>query len=193
MNYHGFWVPLATRATPTKMNYEINKRLTHDLQVLKKELTEKLPLDIVARWKRDRGSVGLRVAGMKERTMKLVNYKKFNSESLTGLTYLIVLIFLTLPTAAFSEDVPVVTQHQAHIGGKLLKYAAEAGRIAICDVETGEPHGYMFYTAYRIPSASGPRPVTFVWNGGPGADSALLHFSIVGPKLAAERTPCRQS
>ena len=65
-----------------------------------------------------------------------------------------------------------------------MKYSAEVGRIAICDVETGEPHGYMFYTAYRMPSSSGPRPVTFVWNGGPGADSSLLHFSIVGPKLA---------
>jgi len=116
--------------------------------------------------------------------MKWVNCTKYNSESLTGLTYLIVLIFLTLPTAALSEEVPVVTQQQAQIGGKLLKYTAEVGRIAICDVETGEPHGYMFYTAYRMPSSGGPRPITFVWNGGPGAESALLHFSIVGPKLA---------
>jgi carboxypeptidase C (cathepsin A) len=87
-------------------------------------------------------------------------------------------------SAARSEEQPVTTQQQAEIGGKLVKYTAEVGRIAICDVETGEPHGYMFYTAYLVRTSGRPRPVTFVWNGGPGADSALLHFSVAGPKLA---------
>jgi carboxypeptidase C (cathepsin A) len=89
-----------------------------------------------------------------------------------------------ISASAHAEGAPVITEHQAQIGGKLLKYTAETGRIAICDVETGEPHGYMFYTAYRVPTVGPPRPVTFVWNGGPGADSSLLHFSLVGPKLA---------
>ena len=77
---------------------------------------------------------------------------------------------------------PVITRHQILSGGKAVRYAAEAGRIAIRDVETGQPHGYMFYTAYRL-SGKTRRPVTFIWNGGPGADSALLHFSVAGPKL----------
>jgi carboxypeptidase C (cathepsin A) len=81
------------------------------------------------------------------------------------------------------ENSPVVTQQEARIAGKVLKYTAETGRTAIRDVETGEPHGFMFYTAYRIAPQGMPRPLTFVWNGGPGADSALLHFSAVGPKL----------
>ena len=50
-------------------------------------------------------------------------------------------------------------------------------------METGEPHAYMFYTSYRLPPGKARRPVTFIWNGGPGADSALLHFSVAGPKL----------
>jgi carboxypeptidase C (cathepsin A) len=87
-----------------------------------------------------------------------------------------------LPAAQLDEP-PVITQHSAQIGGKLLRYTAEAGRTAIRDVETGEPHGFMFYTAYRISSSGERRPVTFVWNGGPGADSSLLHFSVVGPKI----------
>ena len=81
------------------------------------------------------------------------------------------------------ERAPVVTKHQISIGGKSLAYTAEVGRIAIRDVETGEPHGYMFYTAYRMPSTNNkPRPVTFIWNGGPGWPSLPLHFEVAGPK-----------
>lgn len=116
--------------------------------------------------------------------MKFVNRKNRNNNNLILLLSAAMLIILSLPMAAREDDEPVVTQQQAQIAGKVLKYTAEAGRIAICDVETGEPHGYMFYTAYRVPSSGAARPVTFVWNGGPGADSSLLHFSVVGPKLA---------
>lgn len=82
------------------------------------------------------------------------------------------------------EGPAVITHHRIEAGGKLLQYTAEAGRIAIRDVETGEPHGYIFYVAYRVPSAGKPRPVTFVWNGGPGSSSTLLHFFVAGPKRA---------
>ena len=84
------------------------------------------------------------------------------------------------------EIPPVNTRHQIAIKGKPLAYTAEAGRIAIRDVETGEPHAYMFYTAYRVPSTGKPRPVTFIWNGGPGWPSLPLHFEVAGP-LRGER------
>ena len=77
---------------------------------------------------------------------------------------------------------PVITTHEVRVGGTELAYSAEVGRIAIRDVATGEPHGYMFYTAYRA-NGAGKRPVMFVWDGGPGAPSAWLHFDIAGPKL----------
>ena len=83
--------------------------------------------------------------------------------------------------ARFGEPV-VQTEHQIHIGGKALDYTAETGRVAIRHVETGEPHGHMFYIAYRVAPSTGPRPLTFVWNGGPGSNSALLHFEAAGPK-----------
>jgi hypothetical protein len=44
----------------------------------------------------------------------------------------------------------------------------------------------MFYTAYRAvrqQAGQAKRPVMFVWDGGPGAPSAWLHFDIAGPKL----------
>jgi len=91
-------------------------------------------------------------------------------------------LFLT-GALSVNEEPPVVTNHTLAIHGTTLKYTAELGRIAIRDVETGEPHGYMFYAAYRVPSPRDPRPVTFLWNGGPGAPSTLLHFSVGGPKL----------
>lgn len=86
--------------------------------------------------------------------------------------------------AGAREEPVVVSQHQIEADGKPLKYGAETGRIAIRDVETGEPHGYIFYIAYRVLPSGKPRPVTFVWNGGPGANSSLLHFEVVGPKRA---------
>jgi len=83
----------------------------------------------------------------------------------------------------FSLSGPIVTQHHVVVNGESLAYNAEVGRIAIRDVETGVAHGYMFYTAYSLPSADKPRPVMFIWNGGPGANSSTLHFRAAGPKL----------
>ncbi len=89
-----------------------------------------------------------------------------------------------------ADDAPIVTQHEALVDGRELAYTAEAGRIAIRDVETGEPHGYMFYTAYRAArqqDSQARRPVMFVWDGGPGAPSAWLHFDVAGPKVLRGR------
>lgn len=99
-----------------------------------------------------------------------------------------IVLVASLPAVCAAESLPhppdrIVTGHRLRIDGKRLDYQAETGRLAIRDVETGEPHGYVFYTAYRVPTAVAPRPVTFVWNGGPGADSSTLHFHVVGPKL----------
>lgn len=106
---------------------------------------------------------------------------------ITNLIILTAAAFLVyaIPLVAQSQDEPVViTEHRIEAGGKPLEYTAETGRIAIRDVETGEPHGFMFYIAYRVPSSNGPRPVSFIWNGGPGANSSLLHFYVAGPKRA---------
>lgn len=84
--------------------------------------------------------------------------------------------------AARADEPVAVTQQQMRAGGTALAYATEVGRIPIADVATGEPHGFMGYIAYRIPSKDGtPRPLTFVWNGGPGSNSTTLHFEVVGP------------
>ncbi len=90
---------------------------------------------------------------------------------------------LLLAGAALSDESPSITHHTLALGGRTLQYTAEVGRVAIRDAETGEPRGYMGYTAYMSDAkGTAPRPVTFIWNGGPGANSALLHFRVAGPR-----------
>jgi carboxypeptidase C (cathepsin A) len=45
-----------------------------------------------------------------------------------------------------------------------------------------QPAGEIFHTYYRPARARGRRPITFVFNGGPGASSAYLHVGALGPQ-----------
>jgi len=78
-----------------------------------------------------------------------------------------------------------VTEHQITIGGKTLKYRATAANMAMRD-ETGKLKATVFFVAYDKdrPSGSNPaeRPLTFVFNGGPGAAAVWLHMGTAGPK-----------
>ncbi|MGO4169705.1 S10 family serine carboxypeptidase-like protein [Novosphingobium sp. YAF33] len=63
-----------------------------------------------------------------------------------------------------------------------MDYAACAGTMEIGDRQTGK-QADLFYTAYFAKAASPEtRPIAFVWNGGPGADSRLLQFHALGPR-----------
>ena len=76
---------------------------------------------------------------------------------------------------------PIETHQSIRLANGRLDHLAEVGRIAIRYVETTEALGYMGYIAYRVPNRE-PRPLIFIWNGGPGANSATLHFEIAGPR-----------
>src|SRR5262245_10829290 len=72
----------------------------------------------------------------------------------------------------------VTTRHQVTVGSSVLRYTARAGTIPIRDNDTGEPHANMFFVAYtldRVPGAPA-RPLTFLWNGGPGSNAGLVHL-----------------
>jgi carboxypeptidase C (cathepsin A) len=77
-----------------------------------------------------------------------------------------------------------VTQHSITLAGDKLEYTATAGTFSLFD-QSGERSAAIFYTAYV---AKGPdpasRPLTFVFNGGPGAASAFLNLGLVGPRVA---------
>lgn len=78
----------------------------------------------------------------------------------------------------------VTTQHQINLQGKPLRYTARAGTLPILDNTTGEVHANMYFSAYIAERQPGhpPRPVTFLWNGGPGSNSALVHLVGFGPR-----------
>ena len=87
------------------------------------------------------------------------------------------------------QDKTAVTRHQVTVGGgKVLKYTARAGLLPLYINDTGELMGNVFfvsYTADRSSAAAVTRPITFLWNGGPGSNSAQVHVMGFGPKRPA--------
>ncbi|MFD2249082.1 carboxypeptidase C (cathepsin A) [Pseudochelatococcus lubricantis] len=76
----------------------------------------------------------------------------------------------------------VTVSQSAAIGGERRDYQVTAGSIVLRN-EAGEPQaevGFVAYTIERQPAQE--RPVTFAFNGGPGAASAYLNFGALGPK-----------
>ena len=72
-------------------------------------------------------------------------------------------------------------KQSAVIGGKRLDYTATVGSIPVKD-EKGKTIGEVVYTAYTVPGRGASRPVTFAFNGGPGAASVYLNLGAIGPK-----------
>ena len=74
-----------------------------------------------------------------------------------------------------------VTRGSVTVGGKRIAYTARAGTILLKDKDN-EPTASMFYVAYTADRADArSRPVTFLWNGGPGSSSIWLHMGSFGP------------
>jgi carboxypeptidase C (cathepsin A) len=80
------------------------------------------------------------------------------------------------------------TRHKLALPGRTLAFTATAGAIRIFD-DKGEPQADIATTAYQLDGADPrSRPVTFVFNGGPGASSAWLQFGSNGPwRIAMDR------
>jgi carboxypeptidase C (cathepsin A) len=74
-----------------------------------------------------------------------------------------------------------VTRHVLKTADGDLAYEATAGTIAIRG-QDGKISAKVFYTAYVVTSGA-PRPLTFAFNGGPGAASAYLHLGLAGPRI----------
>ena len=86
--------------------------------------------------------------------------------------------------AAQQLPADVSTDHALDVGGRTLKFTATAGAIPLFDGE-GALQAEVAYVAYVAPPAPGARaderPVTFLFNGGPGAASAYLNIGAIGP------------
>jgi len=87
------------------------------------------------------------------------------------------------PAAAEQHRLPPdsTTKQTLALPGRTLDFTAIAGSIRLFD-DKGEPQADIAYTAYQLDGADQRnRPVTFVFNGGPGASSAWLQFGNAGP------------
>jgi carboxypeptidase C (cathepsin A) len=97
---------------------------------------------------------------------------------------LLLVAFPAVPPDLAQMPTIVTTPHQVAVGGTVLRYTARAGTIPIRDNDTGEAHANMFFVAYTVdrPAGSAPRPLTFLWNGGPGSNAGLVHLLGFGPR-----------
>ena len=82
-----------------------------------------------------------------------------------------------------------VTQHTIVLGGHTIHYTATAGTLLLRN-DQNQPVGSMFYVAYTEDGANAShRPVTFLYNGGPGSSSVWLHMGSFGPMRIETASP----
>jgi carboxypeptidase C (cathepsin A) len=111
--------------------------------------------------------------------------------SLAAVLWTVAAVGQTLPTTeptsrpdhATGEDKVSVTHGSVTIGGQAVDYEATAGTMTVKD-DSGKPKANFFYVSYTKEPAekSSDRPITFVFNGGPGAAAVWLHLGAAGPR-----------
>ena len=116
-------------------------------------------------------------------------------------TLLLVTVSLAMPLASPQTPAPEakppvsdapateqwsVTEHSLRIGGQTIPYKASAGTTLLKN-DKGEPMGLLYSVAYTRTDVSDPggRPVSFLFNGGPGSASMWLHMGAFGPRRVA--------
>ncbi len=86
------------------------------------------------------------------------------------------------------EPALAVSEHQLTLGGKVIKYKATAGYMAMKDAKGEKTKANIFFVAYtKLPGEGekidpAKRALTFSFNGGPGSASIWLHMGAIGPK-----------
>lgn len=84
---------------------------------------------------------------------------------------------------------PQTSDHSITIAGRTFDYQAKAGTLSLLSGK-GDVTAEVFYVAYALRSEASQspdpgRPITFVFNGGPGAASAYLNLGALGPRVIA--------
>ena len=87
------------------------------------------------------------------------------------------------PTQERQRAVPpdAVSKRSVGEGERRLSYTAVAGTLPLVGAR-GEPTADIFYVAYSRDGGGPQSPITFLFNGGPGAASAFLHLGAIGPR-----------
>ncbi|MES2107030.1 MAG: peptidase S10 [Pseudomonadota bacterium] len=101
--------------------------------------------------------------------------------------------YSSAPGAALAgaDENAAVIHSQLTLNGKLLAYTATTGHLTANDIASGAPKASFFYIAYTADSSQdkATRPVTFFYNGGPGAATVWLHLGSYGPKRIVTNMP----
>ena len=97
------------------------------------------------------------------------------------------------PTPPPPKEESSSTEHSIKIGGQTIAYKAIAGTILLKN-EKDEPQALIYSTSYIRTDVKDPaRPISFIYNGGPGSASVWLHMGAFGPRRVltpnAEATP----
>ncbi len=84
-----------------------------------------------------------------------------------------------------SKPMSSITTGSVTVEGKPISYQAEAGTLVLdgTGADEGKPQVAMSYVAYFKQGAdASKRPITFIYNGGPGSSTVWLHMGAWGPK-----------
>jgi carboxypeptidase C (cathepsin A) len=85
-------------------------------------------------------------------------------------------------TAGPAEEKISQTSHTMRLEGRDIKYTATAGTLPI-RLDNGQVSARMFFAAYTKDGEDvKTRPVSFLYNGGPGAATIWLHMGSFAPK-----------
>jgi carboxypeptidase C (cathepsin A) len=85
--------------------------------------------------------------------------------------------------AAATKEESSVTDHTIRLGGQTIPYKATAG-FTLLKNEKDESTALMYAVAYTRSDVkdSSQRPVSFLYNGGPGSATMWLHMGAFGPR-----------
>lgn len=89
------------------------------------------------------------------------------------------------PDAALVQPQSSTTAGSVTVEGKRIDYKAVAGTLVLhgSGDKENEPQVSMFYAAYFKKGVdASKRPITFIYNGGPGSATVWLHMGAFGPK-----------
>src|SRR5260221_7129633 len=78
----------------------------------------------------------------------------------------------------------VASEGSVSVEGRKIDYKAIAGTIILTgkDENKEDPTASVFYVAYFKRDGNSTRPLTFIYNGGPGSSTAWLPTGAFGPK-----------
>ncbi len=92
--------------------------------------------------------------------------------------------------AAAAKEEWSVTEHSVRIGAQTIPYKASAGTTLLKN-DKGEPTGLLYSVAYTRTDVKDltHRPVSFLYNGGPGSATMWLHMGAFGPRHVVTNDP----